>query len=266
MDPEHLPLSGRVLLLAAHPDDEVIGAGAQLPKWKDRVFILHATDGAPRNPRFAAEAGFESREAYAAERRRELLNAFFLTGISSFRQLAIPDQHSMLRLPELTSAIAETIDQLEPDCVLTHPYEGGHPDHDSCAFAARAALLLSRPQPVLGEFTSYHAGQEGIETGEFLPAPSRSRLSEITFTLTGEECALKRRMFDCYASQRNVLEWFTISTEKFRRAPDYDFSQPPHPGQLLYERLDWGIDGASWREYAARAFEQLGIEHAANHS
>jgi LmbE family N-acetylglucosaminyl deacetylase len=268
MDPEHLPLSGRVLLLAAHPDDEVIGAGAQLPKWKDRVFILHATDGAPQNPRFAEEAGFESNETYAVERRRELLSAVGLAGIlqSQLRGLRIADQDAMLHLPELTSAVSGIIDELEPDCILTHPYEGGHPDHDACAFAARAALLLSGSQPLLGEFTSYHAGQEGIETGEFLPAPSWSRLGEITFTLTHEERALKRRMFDGYASQRNVLEWFTISTEKFRRAPDYDFSQPPHPGELLYERHNWGIDGASWREHAARAFEQLGIEHAANHS
>ena len=180
MDPEHLPLSGRVLLLAAHPDDEVIGAGAQLPKWKDRVFILHATDGAPRNPRFAAEAGFESRETYAAERHRELLSAVALAGIlqSKLRELRVPDQDAMLHLPELTSAVAGIIDELEPDCILTHPYEGGHPDHDACAFAARAALLLSRWQPVLGEFTSYHARLEGIETGEFLPAPLRSRLGE----------------------------------------------------------------------------------------
>jgi LmbE family N-acetylglucosaminyl deacetylase len=268
MDPEHLPLSGRVLLLAAHPDDEVIGAGAQLPKWKDRVFILHATNGAPRNLRFAAEAGFESAEAYAAERHRELLSAVALAGIlrSQLRGLLIADQDAMLRLLELTSAVAGIVDELEPDCILTHPYEGGHPDHDACALAARAALLLSRSQPVLGEFTSYHAGPEGIETGEFLSAPSWSPLGEITITLTAEECALKRRMFDCYASQRNVLDWFTISTEKFRRAPDYDFSQPPHRGELLYERHNWGIDGASWRQHAARAFQQLGIEHAANHS
>jgi len=266
MDPEHLPLSGRVLLLAAHPDDEVIGAGAQLPQWKDRIFILHATDGAPRNPRFAAEAGFESPAEYAAERHRELLWALSLAGVVPFRQLPIADQDAMLHLPELTSAIAAVVDELQPDCILTHPYEGGHPDHDSCAFAARAALLLSRAQPVLVEFTSYHAGPEGVETGEFLPASSRSRLGEITVALTDDEHTLKRRMFDCYASQRNVLDWFTISTEKFRRAPDYDFSQPPHEGQLFYERHNWGIDGASWREHAARAFQQLGIENAAYHS
>jgi LmbE family N-acetylglucosaminyl deacetylase len=266
MDPEHLPLSGRVLLLVAHPDDEVIGAGAQFPKWKDRVFIVHATDGAPRNPRFAAEAGFESRESYGEERRRELERALSLAGVTPFRQLMIPDQDAILHLPQLTSSVTEVIDELNPDCILTHPYEGGHPDHDSCAFAVRAALSFSRAQPVAGEFTSYHAGPDGTETGVFLPAPSRPPLGEITFTLTEEECALKRRMFDCYVSQQRILDWFTIATEKFRRAPDYDFSQPPHAGQLHYERHDWGINGASWRECAARAFQQLGIKHAAHHS
>jgi LmbE family N-acetylglucosaminyl deacetylase len=271
MDPEHLPLSGRVLLLAAHPDDEVIGVGAQLPKWNDRVLIVHATDGAPRNPRFAAEAGFDSPNSYASARRGELLSAMKLAGIlpAQLRQLSISDQDAVLHLPEMATAIGQIIDDFQPDCVLTHPYEGGHPDHDSCAFVVRASLLISRWRTVAGEFTSYHAAREGIETGEFAHAPLRSAVvdaGEVCFVLSEEERALKRRMFDCYPSQRNILDWFTIDTEKIRRAPDYDFSQPPHPGQLMYERHDWGIDGASWREHAARAFQQLGLTHAAYHS
>ena len=46
----------------------------------------------------------------------------------------------------------------EAEQVITHPYEGGHPDHDACAFAARAAVRHSANKAKLMEFTSYHAG------------------------------------------------------------------------------------------------------------
>jgi hypothetical protein len=36
-----------------------------------------------------------------------------------------------------------------------------------------------------------------------------------------------------------------------RAAPSYDFSQPPHAGQLWYECLGWRMTGTKWRELAA---------------
>ena len=39
--------------------------------------------------------------------------------------------------------------------------------------------------------------------------------------------------------------------ERFRPTPGYDFSRPPHPGLLWYERLGWPLDGARWRRAVA---------------
>ena len=47
------PLEGPVLVLAAHPDDEVIGAGSMLAYHASRghaVTVVHATDGAAGDP------------------------------------------------------------------------------------------------------------------------------------------------------------------------------------------------------------------------
>ena len=60
-----------VLVVAAHPDDETIGAGGMLGRMAN-PYVLHVTDGAPRNPDFARAAGYRSREEYARARRREL--------------------------------------------------------------------------------------------------------------------------------------------------------------------------------------------------
>ena len=64
------------LIVAAHPDDEIIGAGAQLPRLS-QAYFLHLTDGAPKDMRDASALGFVTREAYAEARRREFFEAFF---------------------------------------------------------------------------------------------------------------------------------------------------------------------------------------------
>lgn len=70
---------GGVAVIAAHPDDEIIGVGAHLALWKG-VRILYVTDGAPRDMRDAVAAGCVEREAYAGRRRRESRVALAMVG------------------------------------------------------------------------------------------------------------------------------------------------------------------------------------------
>src|SRR5512133_2737573 len=73
------------LVVAAHPDDEVIGIGGQLARLGPRVHVLHVTDGAPRDMHDARVHGFDTRDAYADARRRELLAALADAGIGPER-------------------------------------------------------------------------------------------------------------------------------------------------------------------------------------
>jgi len=57
-------------------------------------------------------------------------------------------------------------------------------------------------------------------------------------------------MFAAYASQRRVLDGFVINQERFRIAPEYDFSCPPHKGKLWYECMAWPTTGQQWRATA----------------
>jgi N-acetylglucosamine malate deacetylase 2 len=66
-------------------------------------------------------------------------------------------------------------------------------------------------------------------------------------------------MIDCFASQIEQLAPFGTGVECFRMAPEYDFGQPPHAGELYYERLGWGITGEMWRRHAGAALEALGL-------
>jgi LmbE family N-acetylglucosaminyl deacetylase len=248
-----------VLVVAAHPDDEIIGMGARLMALRD-VHLLHITDGSPLDLRNAKNSGCATRAEYAALRRRELHAALAIAGvpIHHTHELHLTDQHASMDLAKLTHAIARKITELGPRIVVTHPYEGGHPDHDAASFAVQHALDLLRDRgltpPARLEMTSYHNGPTGITPGCFL---GDSGEASRTLTLTREQRSAKQRMLDCFASQRVTLQYFTVDHECFRVAPRYDFSLAPHAGTLFYENYDWGLAGAGWRLLAAQADEQL---------
>ena len=71
------PLLGTILVLVAHPDDEVIGFGALMQRMKQAV-VVFATDGAPRDQYFWQPHG--SRHAYAEIRRQEAQQALAIAG------------------------------------------------------------------------------------------------------------------------------------------------------------------------------------------
>jgi LmbE family N-acetylglucosaminyl deacetylase len=250
----------RVAIVAAHPDDETIGCGVLIQRL-DRVAFIHVTDGAPRDGKDAAAAGCAGWADYAALRRRELDAALAAAGqgAAERRTLGIADQEASHHLAALARQLAAALAELRPAAVIGHPYEGGHPDHDAACFACHAALRLLGGEgavPELIEMTSYHAGRHGIVTGRFLEPP---RAPVATVAPSAEEEEAKRRMIECFASQRAVLAAFPLAPERFRRAPAYDFTRPPHPGTLYYERQDWGMTGARWREAAAAALRALGL-------
>jgi LmbE family N-acetylglucosaminyl deacetylase len=244
----------RLLLLAAHPDDETIGASLLLARFP-QTQIIYLTDGAPLDRRFWSPDAQGSPEDYAEMRRREAQNALALAGVLP-RQLVWlggVDQEAILQAPRLTDIFTEVLQKHQPEIVVTHSYEGGHPDHDTAALIARMALSRVGQGSLLLEMTSYHAHSGGCVTGEFLTADA----DEIVCELAPEDRLRKQRMMDEYESQRAVLAGFSIDRERFRPAPAYDFSKPPHEGRLWYECMDWPMTGSQWRTRANDAIREM---------
>lgn len=239
-------------IVVAHPDDETIGIGAQLARL-DGVLIVHLTNGAPRAMRDARALGFATRAAYAAARRAELERALAAGAAQNAAAiwLDIDDQELAVHMAAAATRLAALFADEGIAMVLTHPFEGGHPDHDAAAFAVRAAAsLMARAggnTPDIGEMAFYHAGVAGMVRQSF-PAPGPN---DVVLRLDDAAWARKSRMMAEFLTQHGVLAEFGSRIERLRLAPVYNFTAPDR-GPLLY-------DGQEWRLAARDALAELDL-------
>lgn len=234
----------RAMVVMAHPDDETIALGARMGRFQEAHFI-HVTDGAPRNEQDSLAHGFSALSDYRQARVQELIDMFTTAGLERVSRscLNFPDQEATLNLAEITRQIAQHIAHHEPEVIFTHPYEGGHPDHDACAFAVHNAVELYRMRgggrPLILEAPFYNAGPKGFGSGRFLG--STASMPEVAYELSDAERERKHARIACFTSQRETLKGFHDATERYRIAPVYDFTSPPHVGKVLYEHYPWGM-------------------------
>lgn len=249
-----------VAIVAAHPDDEVLGLGGRLADLP-ALTLVHLTDGAPLDLSDARSAGYASRDSYAHARERELERALAAAAAVVEHRIAfgIVDQEAVWHLSELTGELAAVLEGV--DSVFTHPYEGGHPDHDAAAFIVQAACArLARDAgraPRRLEFASYHARGTDIVRGAFWPDPL---CAETVIELDSAQAARKRAALAQFVTQRSVIAEFPVEIERSRAAPYYDFANaaaPPPPGAALYDRFGWPLNSALWRREAARVLAEL---------
>jgi LmbE family N-acetylglucosaminyl deacetylase len=134
------PLMGPVLVLAAHPDDEVIGAGSMLAFHASKgheVTVVHATDGAQGDPG-QREAG-DIRDI----RRAEGIEALRRLGLGPARHWDMPDGQLPEHLADLTKRVEDVIREVKPKTLYSFHAGEAHRDHRAIAKAtADAALAL----------------------------------------------------------------------------------------------------------------------------
>ncbi|MGC2111752.1 MAG: PIG-L family deacetylase [Candidatus Korobacteraceae bacterium] len=236
-------LLGRTLVLVAHPDDECIAFGALLQRMREPL-VVFATNGSPRDSYFWQKYG--SREAYAAIRRKEALQAMSAVGVKDVVFLAdmpggeqLVDQELFRNLTAAFDLLADLVRRRLITALLTLAYEGGHPDHDSCSFlAAQLAKLASIP---CWEAPLYHRMEDGQSVfQQFMTLTG----DEEDVRPTEEEQARKREMCHAYSSQGDSLQHFDVSREVVRPQIAYDFSRPPHRGKVNYEAWEWNMTAA----------------------
>ena len=124
-----------VLAIAAHPDDEVIPAGAMLAWHRDQgheVTVLHLTDGAQGDP----DAKFGDIKAVRREEGREALRRL---GVEDVRSLDFNDGELPETLDGITAVIREAFVEIQPQTLYSFFFSEAHRDHRAVSHAVAAA-------------------------------------------------------------------------------------------------------------------------------
>lgn len=127
----------RVLVLAPHYDDEVLGCGGllcQLVAQGARVRVLFLSDGS---------GGVEQvgdRHAYAARRRAESRRVAERLGVTSIRELELLDGALMDHVAEIGDALGEELEAWRPDLLLAPSPREISSDHRAVFLGLQRAL------------------------------------------------------------------------------------------------------------------------------
>ena len=223
----------RILILAPHPDDEVVGCAAAIGRARTggaRLFLLTLTTGVPAADRLwpwdRARCGDRVRR-----RRDEALQAALALAIEPVESLDLPSRTLRCHLPMALAAVERACAGCRAGMLWVPAYEGGHQDHD----AANAIGALFRSRLPVWEFSEYNFAGGSIRRQEF-PQPAGDA---IRLHLTSAEMTRKRDLLTIYRSERGNLHHVGCRQETFRPLIPYDYARPPHPGRLFYERFHW---------------------------
>ena len=128
---------GRVLVVAPHPDDEVLGCGGTIARLRHHGHDVHVavvTTGKP--PQFSADL--------VTQIRRELVAAHDVLGGTTVHYLDLPAAAlDTVGAAQINSAVANVVGDVEPDTVFAPFFGDVHVDHQ---LVFNAALVACRPR------------------------------------------------------------------------------------------------------------------------
>jgi len=190
-----------VLVIAAHPDDEVLGCGGSIAKWsKDghEVHLLIMAEGVTSRDKHRNR---ESRKQELSNLAQSVKRAADILGVKSVELLDYPDNRmDSVDLLDVVKTIETYVKKLKPGVVVTHHSNDLNIDHQ---IVHQAVITACRPQPghpvkriLLFEVPSSSEWLSPVICGPFVP----NWFEDISDTLE-----LKIKALEIYQSE--MREW-----------------------------------------------------------
>ena len=128
-------MGDRILALAAHPDDELLGCGGTI--------ALHAMNGDHVTAAIACEAESLHYGESIVEQRAHIKSAARTLGIEDTRLLGFPDQKlDTITLTEIITSLEKLVREIRPKIIYCHHGGDINRDHE---LLFKAVLVATRP-------------------------------------------------------------------------------------------------------------------------
>ncbi len=213
----------RVLVIAAHPDDETCGAGGMIASLTDQgiaVYLCMLTDGVT------------ARHSHTEMQQQAAREAAAMLGIREVFFHGLPDQRlDQVGLLEVVRPIERHVRELQPDVVLCPPAEDVNQDHRA---AFDATMIAVRPTP---------------------DCPVRLTMAYEVLSST-EWCSPTKAQFqpDVYFDIASVMDRKLAALEAYGKTHVSELRQFPHPRSLKGLQVYAQQRGLSVGLHCAEAF------------
>ena len=131
-------MNNTILILAAHPDDEILGCGGVIQKHVkagDSVIVIIVTDG--------SSSQYPHDKVKADERIQACKDANLFLGVSRVLFLNFPDMKlDSVSQIDINNKIAEVVNEVKPNVIYTHSKTDLNNDH---RIVAQSSEIICRP-------------------------------------------------------------------------------------------------------------------------
>ena len=200
-------LSNRVLIVAPHMDDEVLGCGGVMHMHSDKTQIhcIYATDGA-RSPAPLLPWTGSIDHGIRARRRHEALEVMDEIGIprENLIFLDFPDGKLMKNALPFKTRLAEQLARIEPAIILVPFRYDLHPDHVAVHRGVRDVVLETTGSATLLEYFIYYRWRL-VKSGDVRQMIPPSRLLKVDISNVADK---KASTIHFYKSQTDIIsDW-----------------------------------------------------------
>lgn len=236
-------LSGIIVIVAPHMDDEALACGglvAKLPD-KNRIHIIYATDGM-KSPA-PIMSGDEISSDLGKVRMNESVQAMKMLAVpkQNLHFLSLPESQLRENFPALQKSLGEKLKQLAPQHIFAPFHYDRHLDHLAVNHVVVSAIKQGSLKAQLIEYFVYYRWR-------LLPKRDIRKYikPQYLFTLDISEVAnLKRQSLDCFASQTTIYyPWQTrpiltsVLLDEECQNPEYLLiSNASHSGTAVFSNL-----------------------------